>query len=69
MKSYSVNLNYLAGRKVNLYIFWTRDDIESELINTSSTLANSWTGLTRDLITTVGLGSVCQHKREIKHRH
>jgi MtrB/PioB family decaheme-associated outer membrane protein len=55
-QSYSVNLNYAAGKKVNLYAFWTQDDIDAELINTPSTMANSWLGKTRDRITTLGLG-------------
>ena len=55
-QNYSINLSYAAGKKINLYAFWSRDDIDAELINTSSTFANAWTGVTRDLITTMGLG-------------
>jgi MtrB/PioB family decaheme-associated outer membrane protein len=55
-QSYSINLNYMVGKKINLYAFWTRNEIEAELINTPGTLANAWTGVTRDLMTTRGLG-------------
>jgi len=55
-QNYSINLSYAVGKKINLYAFWSRDDIDAELINTSSTFANAWTGVTRDLITTMGLG-------------
>jgi MtrB/PioB family decaheme-associated outer membrane protein len=55
-QSYSINLSYAVGKKINLYAFWSRDDIDAELINTPSTIANAWTAVTRDLITTMGLG-------------
>jgi hypothetical protein len=39
-----------------VYGFVTRDEIDSTLFGTNSTVANYWTGTTSDQITTAGLG-------------
>lgn len=54
--SYSINLNYALGSKLSIYGFYTRDDIEAELLNTNSTSAEPWNANTQDRINTYGLG-------------
>jgi hypothetical protein len=55
-ESYSINLNYAVGKKVNLYAFYTHDDIDADLLNTTGGNAEPWNAVTRDRIATVGIG-------------
>lgn len=55
-ESYSINLNYAAGKKVNLYAFYTHDDIDADLLNGPGGNAEPWNAQTRDRIATFGLG-------------
>jgi len=55
-ESFTINLNYVVGGKVNLYAFLTRDNIDADLINISSSTAEPWNALTSDQITTIGFG-------------
>lgn len=55
-KSYSVNLNYAVGSKLSIYGFYTHDDIDAELLNTSGGGSEPWSAVTRDRISTYGLG-------------
>jgi hypothetical protein len=54
-QSYTINLNYAAGSRLNLYAFFTRDEIEADMVNATSTTAIPWNAITRDLITTAWL--------------
>ncbi len=55
-ESYSLNLNYSIGAKLNIYAFLTRDDIDANMINSTGIKAVPWNAMTRDRITTAGLG-------------
>lgn len=55
-QSYTLNLTYAAGSKVNFYAFLTRDDINADLLNTTGGSAVPWKAITRDEITTFGIG-------------
>ena len=55
-QSYSINLNYAAGSRLNLYAFFTRDEIDADIVNATSTSAIPWNAITRDLVSTTGLG-------------
>jgi MtrB/PioB family decaheme-associated outer membrane protein len=55
-QSYTINLNYAVGTKVNVYAFLTRDDIDADLLNTTGGSAVPWHAVTNDRITTAGLG-------------
>lgn len=55
-ESYSINLNYAVGKKVDLYAFYTHDDIDADLLNSTGGSADPWNAMTRDRITTVGIG-------------
>ena len=55
-ESYSINLNYMINKKFSLYAFWTHDDIDADIISYAGSSRNEWNALTRDRITTVGLG-------------
>ena len=54
--SYSVNLNYALGSKLNIYGFYTHDDIEAELLSANGVGAAPWNANTRDRVDTYGLG-------------
>jgi len=55
-QSYTINLNYAVGSKVNIYAYLTRDEIDADMINATSATSIPWNAVTRDLITTAGLG-------------
>jgi len=55
-QSYSINLNYVIGANVNLYAFYTRDDIDADLINSTGITATPWNAITNDRIITGGFG-------------
>jgi len=55
-ESWTLNLSYAAGSKVNFYAFLTRDDIDADLLNTTGGSAVPWNAITRDEITTIGFG-------------
>jgi len=55
-QSYTINLNYAAGSRLNFYAFYTRDEIDADMVNATSISATPWNAVTRDLITTAGLG-------------
>jgi MtrB/PioB family decaheme-associated outer membrane protein len=55
-ESYTINLNYVIGAKVNVYAFLTRDDIDADILNTTGGSAIPWNAITRDRITTLGIG-------------
>jgi len=55
-QSYTINLNYAVGSKLNVYAFLTRDEIDADMLNATSVSAIPWSAVTRDLITTLGLG-------------
>lgn len=55
-QSYTINLNYLLAKKLNLYAFLTRDDIDADMLNTTGGLTVPWRAMTRDKITTIGIG-------------
>ncbi len=55
-ESYSINLNYTVGKKVVLYAFLTRDDIDADIVNSTGGSAILWNAVTRDRITTAGFG-------------
>jgi len=55
-ESYSINLNYALGKKANMYAFYTHDDIDAKLLNTSGGNAEPWNADTRDRIATFGIG-------------
>jgi MtrB/PioB family decaheme-associated outer membrane protein len=55
-ESYTINLNYALGKKLNIYGFYTHDDIDAELINTAGGIAELWNADTRDRISTFGIG-------------
>jgi MtrB/PioB family decaheme-associated outer membrane protein len=55
-ESWTLNLSYAAGSKVNFYAFLTRDDIDAELTNTAGSSTMLWNAKTRDRITTIGVG-------------
>ena len=65
--SFTVNVNYAVGTKVNVYAFVTRDDINADILNTAGGSSPPWSGDTRDDITTVGFGlsSVINEKSSI----
>ncbi len=54
--SYSVNLNYALGSKLNIYGFYTYDDIEAEMLSVNGAGAEPWNANTRDRVDTYGLG-------------
>jgi len=55
-QSYTINLNYAAGSRLNLYAFYSRDEIDADIVNAASSTAIPWNAVTRDLITIAGLG-------------
>jgi MtrB/PioB family decaheme-associated outer membrane protein len=55
-QSFSVNLNYAIGSKLNIYGFYTHDDIDAELLSASTNSAELWVAVTRDRISTYGVG-------------
>lgn len=55
-QSYSINLNYAVGRKLNFYAFLSRDDIDADIRNAEKVGSNQWAAKTRDRINTAGLG-------------
>ncbi|GMR15127.1 MAG: hypothetical protein BMS9Abin30_0748 [Gammaproteobacteria bacterium] len=55
-KSYSINLNYAVGKKVTLYAFLTRDDIDADIVSAAGISSVPWNAATRDRIKTAGLG-------------
>jgi MtrB/PioB family decaheme-associated outer membrane protein len=55
-ESYTINLTYLINSKVNLYGFYTHDDIEADILNTTGGSSIPWNALTRDRISTFGAG-------------
>jgi len=55
-QSYSINLNYSVGRKLNFYVFLSRDDIDSDIRNAERVGAQPWNARTSDTIKTAGLG-------------
>lgn len=55
-QSYTINVNYAVATKVNLYAFFTRDDIDADLLNTTGGSSTPWSGDTRDGISTFGFG-------------
>jgi MtrB/PioB family decaheme-associated outer membrane protein len=55
-ESWTINLSYAAGSKVNIYAFLTRDDIDADLINTAGNSSMLWNAVTRDRISTFGIG-------------
>jgi len=55
-QSYTINLNYAVGNTVNMYAFLTRDNIDAILLNSTSVSADPWEAITKDEITTVGVG-------------
>lgn len=54
--SYSINLNYALGSKLNIYGFYTYDEIEAELLSSTGVRAEPWKANTRDRVDTWGLG-------------
>ena len=59
-QSYTINLNYAAGSKLMLYGYFTGEDIDADLINTTSLNAVPWNAVTNDQITTLGVGLTTQ---------
>ncbi|MBL4659735.1 MAG: MtrB/PioB family decaheme-associated outer membrane protein [Alcanivoracaceae bacterium] len=55
-ESYTIDLSYAVGTKINLYAFLTEDDIDAELVNATGVNAIPWNAITKDSITTAGLG-------------
>ncbi len=55
-QSYSVNLSYAIGKKITLYAFMTRDEIDADIVNATAVNAVPWNAVTRDRITTGGFG-------------
>lgn len=55
-QSFTLNLSYTTGSKIDLYAFLTRDDINADLLNTTGGSAVPWNAITRDEITTFGFG-------------
>jgi MtrB/PioB family decaheme-associated outer membrane protein len=55
-QSWSVNLSYVVGSKLNVYAFYNRDDIDADLINSTGIKATPWNAMTRDRIITGGFG-------------
>jgi len=55
-ESYSINLNYAVGTKLNLYAFLTRDDIDADMLNYAGADDIPWQAVTSDRITTFGIG-------------
>jgi hypothetical protein len=55
-KTYSINLNYVLAKKLRLYAFLTRDDIDADMLNTTDGAADLWRAVTHDKITTIGFG-------------
>lgn len=55
-ESFSINLNYMVNKKFSLYAFWTRDDIDADIISYAGSARNEWNAVTQDRITTAGLG-------------
>lgn len=55
-ESYTVNLNFVVGAKLNIYAFLSRDDIDADILNTTSFNAVPWSAKTHDRITTAGFG-------------
>jgi len=55
-ESFSINLNYAMGTKLNLYAFLTYDDIDADIYNMEGVSGLYWNALTRDRITTAGIG-------------
>ena len=55
-ESFSINLNYAMGKKLNLYAFLTYDDIDADIFNVEGVSGLYWNALTRDRITTAGIG-------------
>jgi MtrB/PioB family decaheme-associated outer membrane protein len=54
--SMTVNVNYTVGPKLNLYGFYTRDEIDANMLNTTGGDADPWSAVTSDTINTYGLG-------------
>jgi len=55
-QSYSINLNYAVGKKLSIYAFLSRDDIDADMRNVEKTGEIPWNAATRDRINTAGLG-------------
>lgn len=53
-QSYTINLNYAAGSRLNFYAFYTRDEIDADMVNATSISATPWNAVTRELITLAG---------------
>ena len=54
--SLTVNVNYTIGPKLNVYGFYTRDQIDADMLNTTGGNADPWSAETSDIINTYGLG-------------
>jgi MtrB/PioB family decaheme-associated outer membrane protein len=54
-KNYSLNLNYVTSFDVNLYAFYNYDKIKADMRNSSGG-SSMWDALTRDKISTIGIG-------------
>lgn len=54
--SLTVNVNYSIGPKLNIYGFYTRDQIDADMLNTTGGNADPWSAETNDTINTYGLG-------------
>ena len=55
-QSYTVNLSYAPGSRVNAYAFLTRDEMDADIVAATGANAVPWNAVTRDLITTAGMG-------------
>jgi len=55
-ESYSVNLNYAIGTKVNVYAFYNLDVLDADILNTIGGSTAPWNAKTRDRIETAGIG-------------
>jgi len=55
-ESYTINFTYVIESTVNLYAFFTHDDIDADIVNTTRDISDAWNARTRDRILTFGTG-------------
>ena len=55
-ESYSLNVNYALGKKINVYAFFNIDEIDADIVNTTGGSSTPWNAETRDRIKTSGIG-------------
>lgn len=55
-RNYSIDAAYAVSRKMSLYAFFSRDEIDADLSGAKSPVALPWNSITRDRFNTLGAG-------------